>query len=89
MLCNKLPISEASSLRSKLKSKLVVHLILFMDYLMISKIKLLLNKENMQTCLKETKPLVLLNKNSELVKFLKVKPLSVPLKSTKPLVHTL
>jgi len=64
-------------------------LILFMDYLMISKIKLLLNKENTQTCLPETKPPVLLNKNSELVKFLKVKPLSVPLKSTKQLVHTL
>jgi len=64
-------------------------LILFMDYLMISKIKLLLNKENMLTCLPETKPPVLLNKHSELVKLLKVKPLSVPLKSTKPLVHTL
>jgi len=65
MLCNKLPISEASSPKSKLKSKLVVHSIMFMDYLMISKIKLTLNKENMLACLLETKLPVLLNKNSE------------------------
>jgi len=89
MLCNKLPISEASSLKSKLKLKLVVHLILFMDYLMIYKIKLTLNKENTLQCLQETKLPVLLNKNSELVKFLKVPPLSVLLQSTKLLALTL
>jgi hypothetical protein len=89
MLCNKLPILEASSPKSKLKLKLVVHSIMFMDYLMISKIKLTLNKENMLPCLLETKLPVLLNKNSEPVKLLKVTPLSVPLQSTKLLVHTL
>lgn len=89
MLCNKLLISEASSPKSKLKSKLVVQWIMFMDYLMISKIKFKLNKENMLTCSLETKLPVLPNKNSEPVKFLKVTPLSVPLPSTKLLVHTL
>lgn len=64
-------------------------MILFMDYLMIYKIKLTLNKENTLQCLQETKLPVLLNKNSELVKFLKVPPPSVPLQSTKLLVLTL
>lgn len=62
---------------------------MFMDYLMISKIKLTLNKENTLPCLKETKLLVLLNKNSELLKFLKVLLLLAPPHSTKLLVHTL
>lgn len=41
---------------------------MFMDYLMISKIKLTLNKENMLPCLLETKLLVKLKKSSELEK---------------------
>jgi phosphohistidine phosphatase SixA len=67
--------SVTSLLKSKLKLLLVDHLPTLKDYLMNLKSKSEMNKLATPLCLPETKLLVLLKMNSELVKSLKEMPL--------------
>lgn len=83
----RMPVSETSLLKSKLKLLLVDHLPTLKDYLMILMTKLMLNNKCTVICLVETKPLVLKNKILDVEKSVKEHKLSEELKTILLLVN--